>query len=620
MNITLTHEQEYFMTLVQEGKNVLVDACIGSGKTTVIQELCNRLGGRKKEERPKILYLTYNTLLKHDAKDRIHRSNVTVTNYHGYASKCLRDVNISCGRGELISKFNEAKPVKHYDVLVIDEYQDIDTEISKMLEIIKEQNPEIQIIAVGDMEQKIYDKTSLDVTHFITAYLGKYEQVYFTNCFRINSEHAKFLSRVWNKQIQGVNSNCTVEYMSFEEAFDFLSKQNVEDVLCLGKKADLTSKMLNKLEEFCPRTYNKHTVYATITEEGDGISSDMVKKLKKSAIFTTYDRAKGLERPICVVFNFTEDYWETRSKQDGTKYEILRNLFCVAASRGKEHIIFVSGEEYTRRGITDIKNFRMLSEETLSTPFEMCKDFKHPFNMSTMFDFKYKEDIEECFSCIRTKPIEENKQEIIDVKSHDGFIDLSPCIGIYQEASYFTNYNIFKQIKFMNEVKGNRIPITVEPNDTLEEKILKMVAWETQHNRYTIQVKPPFVSDVQKHQIHERLYSLLEPTEQVQTSCQIVFTDADGNEYTTLGRTDVIKDNVVYELKFVSELEHKHFLQCACYLVSLMDKGIEKGILWNVRDNTRYEITIPDKDKFLKSVIKTITKGYVNNLNNVVFG
>ena len=394
MSITLTNEQMYFMTLVQEGKNVLVDACIGSGKTTVIQELCNRLGRRKKNERPKILYLTYNTLLKHDAKDRIHRSNVTVTNYHGYASKCLRDVNISCGKNELISKFNKVKPVKHYDVLVIDEYQDIDTEISQMLEIIKEQNPEIQIIAVGDMEQKIYDKTSLDVTHFITHYLGEYEQVYFTNCFRINSEHAKFLSCVWNKQIQGVNSNCIVEYMSFEDTFDFLSKQNVEDVLCLGKKTGLMSEMLNKLEESCPRIYNKHTVYATITDEGEGISSDMVNNLKKSAIFTTYDRSKGLERRVCVVFNFTEEYWETRSRQDGTKYEILRNLFCVAASRGKEHIIFVSGQEYTRRGIKSIKNFRMLSEETLSTPFEMCKDFKYPFNMSTMFDFKYKEDIE----------------------------------------------------------------------------------------------------------------------------------------------------------------------------------------------------------------------------------
>ena len=67
----------------------------------------------------------------------------------------------------------------------------------------------------------------------------------------------------------------------------------------------------------------------------------------------------------------------------------------------------------------------------------------------------------------------------------------------------------------------------------------------------------------------------------------------------------MLKDNVIYELKFVSELSHVHFLQCACYMIALEK---EKGILWNTRDNTRYEIRIPDRDAFLDAVAKTITK------------
>ena len=35
---------------------------------------------------------------------------------------------------------------------------------------------------------------------------------------------------------------------------------------------------------------------------------------------------------------------------------------------------------------------------------------------------------------------------------------------------------------------------------------------------------------------------------------------------------------------------------------------IDKGILWNTRDNTRYEIHIPDRDAFLDAVAKTTTK------------
>lgn len=39
-----------------------------------------------------------------------------------------------------------------YDVLIIDEYQDIEQEFADMLEMIKAENPSIQIVAVGDME------------------------------------------------------------------------------------------------------------------------------------------------------------------------------------------------------------------------------------------------------------------------------------------------------------------------------------------------------------------------------------------------------------------------------------------------------------------------------------
>ena len=79
----LTEEQKELLNQVKQGKNVLVDACIGSGKTTAIQVLCNVFPDKK------ILYLTYNRLLKIDAKNKIRSRNVTVTNYHGFAFSAL---------------------------------------------------------------------------------------------------------------------------------------------------------------------------------------------------------------------------------------------------------------------------------------------------------------------------------------------------------------------------------------------------------------------------------------------------------------------------------------------------------------------------------------------------
>ena len=57
----LSDEQSKFVEIAQNGKNILVDACIGSGKTTAIQALCKKLPKEKE-----ILYLTYNKLLKLD--------------------------------------------------------------------------------------------------------------------------------------------------------------------------------------------------------------------------------------------------------------------------------------------------------------------------------------------------------------------------------------------------------------------------------------------------------------------------------------------------------------------------------------------------------------------------
>ena len=76
------------------------------------------------------------------------------------------------------------------------------------------------------------------------------------------------------------------------------------------------------------------------------------------------------------------------------------------------------------------------------------------------------------------------------------------------------------------------------------------------------------------------------------------------------GRCDVYKDNKIYELKFVNELEHVHFLQLACYLVAT---GVKKGVLWNTKNDEMFEVSVPKKNlkPFLDAVICCITKGKV---------
>lgn len=590
----LTGEQKEFITCALAGNNILVDACVGSGKTTAIQNLCMEFPRDKK-----ILYLTYNKLLKIDAKEKIKGKNVNVTNYHGFAFVCLKRAGINAGISDLIQKFNNlTPPIGRYDLLVLDEYQDIDQEIADMLMYIKQKNVNMQIVAVGDMRQKIYDKTTLDIEEFIESFIGKHTDLEFTKCFRLCNSLAEKLGRIWEKKIVGVNEACTVIEMPKKDIIRYLAEQNPADILCLGSRNGLMSSTLNVLEEKYTEKYNKTTVYASIS---DNDRSGVTEPTKETAIFTTYDSSKGLERRICVVFDFTESYWAIRRDMPQQKYEILRNIFCVAASRGKEKIVFVRSDE------------EMLSEQTLSSKNEASTKLEN-VQISAMFDFKYKEDVESCFSLLKVHELEQTDRSIINIKSTDGLIDLSPCIGIYQEAVYFDNYQIDEDIKLKILLNPElKYLYTKEIQESsLDQKILFLVSLETKQKRYRTQVILPFVNEEQSALIIDRLKTRLNKDEKAQVECRIDFSDQENGEvkFFAKGFADVVKDNIVYELKFVSELTHEHFLQCACYMVAM---NLQKGILWNTRDNTSYEIEIPERKVFLNAVAKAVTKGAIEN-------
>lgn len=587
----LSNEQQAMIDRAKNGENILVDACIGSGKTTAIQVLCNELLGKS------ILYLTYNTLLKVDAKAKIQMPNVTVTNYHGFAYMCLAKAQISVGTSDMIQTVITEKPPipKKYDVLILDEYQDIEEEIAKMLIMIKDTNPNMQIIAVGDMKQKIYDKTTLEVPKFIDMFLGKHTVLNFTKCFRLCEELATRLGKIWEKQINGVNEDCKVMEMSLSDAIDLIAVQDVKDILCLGSRNGDMVTALNLLEKNFPEKFNKNTVFASIKERDDTAPLPS----SENAVFTTYDSSKGMERKYCYVFDFTEDYWDIRSSQSSTKYTILRNVFCVAASRGKERVIFVNNKS---------KANVMLTDEVLAKPFETNFDYKHPFDPSEMFSFKYKEDVDRCFSLIKKKKIDRPDTSCIDTPHNDGLIDLSPCVGIWQEASFFEDYDIDSEIEFTQDAHPDRPRVYIPEDEDLDYKILALTTMMTGYDRYMTQVERPFIDDELKAEIHDRLKTVFDGYEKVQHECFMDFESETCKVYHIDGRCDVMKNGLIYELKFVEELEHEHFLQLAIYLVACHK---ERGILWNVKKNEMFEVTIPNRKKFMSAVIRCITKGSV---------
>lgn len=368
--------------------------------------------------------------------------------------------------------------------------------------------------------------------------------------------------------------------MSLKEAAEYLSSQMPCDILCLGSNSDSCDRtnLQNLLEDNYPDKFNKNTLWSAIDEKGRGRSTE---PKASSAIFTTFDGSKGLERKICVVCDFSEKYWNQRASKPLVKYEILRNIFLVGISRGKEKIIF-------------IRNKSPLTEKTLSTPFKTRTSFRLPLSISKAFDYKYEEDIEKTYRLLVIQKIQDESNSI-NITLHDGLIDISPCVGEFVEASYFSKYNIDSQIEYSRQFTD--YSVSIPENGTVQEKILGLTALTTGQSRYIKAVRTPYVSKDQEKKIQSRLSERLKKDEEEQVECYIGFSDKDnGIPIVKLqGRCDVIKDDKVYELKFVGELQHTHFLQLACYLVAL---GKKTGYLWNVRNNEIYSVEVPDEIVF----------------------
>ncbi len=206
---------------------------------------------------------------------------------------------------------------------------------------------------------------------------------------------------------------------------------------------------------------------------------------------------------------------------------------------------------------------------------------------------------------------------VIDAVKSDGFIDLSFCVGIHSQATFFEHFDIDHMVR-RDEVdarnKGIRLP---EYNEgwSLQKKILYFAAMESGQLRYVKNVKRKYVSKSSDKEMHERLSSVFDGTEVVELPCKITFQDASNaltggrvGDKVLSGRCDAFThDGELYELKFVDTVTPDHQLQAVLYAIAF---GVDHAIIWNLQDNAKYKISIAEDriSEFLQCVCKCISK------------
>ncbi|MBV9846086.1 MAG: DEAD/DEAH box helicase family protein [Kutzneria sp.] len=591
----LSDEQQRMIDAVRAGRDVIVDATVGSGKTTAIQALCTQMGRDRR-----VLYLTYSRLLKADAQRRVEHAKVQ--NYHGIVYPSLVRAGIQCGLGESIRRFNTAftslsTGFPRYDLLVVDEYQDITEEYAQLLRNIKSLNPEMQIVLVGDLAQKVRSDTTLDVQRFTREFTQQATLLPFTQSFRIGPELGALLAEAWNKPVVGVNRAQTIRYASYNEALEFMSANRPGDLLCLGKRNGQMAEALNHLERTHPGVFNKKTVYASIRDGDTSLTYG-----DDAAVFTTFDSSKGLERTASVVFDYDEAMWDIRSGFPDADTTVLRNIFLVAASRGKHEVVFVKSEHARKQpksiGFIPVQRFTQLLADQRPV-------YEKPFLASDCFDFKYAENIQACVDLLDRRRLDDGAGEEIKIDRADGLIDLSPVVGHYQEAVFFDAYN--PALEVLLNPKQIAKQLRSKLDDDPWRNSLLLTAVDTDQMRYAEQVTRR-VSDEVRDELTQRLATQLprDCAAQVQMSLSGVAVAAQGaTPINFVGVADAVHDGQVFELKFVTELDHPMFLQLALYLVM---GGHKNGVLWNTRTDERWAVQVPDPERFMHAVILCVTK------------
>jgi superfamily I DNA/RNA helicase len=152
---------------------VVIDSVAGSGKTTCNLHIANHFNDMH------ILLLTYNSKLKIETRERVNKLNIKNIEIHSYHSFCVKYYDHKCFTDSIINKIINKKnnPLRefNYDLLVLDEAQDISSLYYELIcKIYKDNNnPSAKICIFGDKNQSIFSFNGLirDILNMVMNYL-----------------------------------------------------------------------------------------------------------------------------------------------------------------------------------------------------------------------------------------------------------------------------------------------------------------------------------------------------------------------------------------------------------------------------------------------------------------
>ena len=358
-------QQQKAIDLVVEGKNVVVEALAGSGKTTLAL-------GIRKAVNATMLILTYNKLLctetqeRFDREMKIRRSLTTIRTLHSFVQR-MYDVQCSTDEGmeEVIRR--DLKPVKRisFKLFILDEVQDFKPLFyATVLKIIKDNDiGDPQIVVLGDRTQNIFAYQGSDERFLIYAPTlyercsdRHWARVTLNTTYRMNKAHVQFLNRVIFKQDR-FNSDkegpkpLVIRCKFFHDVLNLLKENSItignkatdtyrpgevfvlgHSLVCAGMRDPPIKSFANRLaEQGVPLHYPKPSEPAPSGSDAAG-----------KVLFSTLHKSKGRERSLVVLFGFDGSWFESKAGAEYAGTTCCPNEWGVALTRNCEQLVMVA--------------------------------------------------------------------------------------------------------------------------------------------------------------------------------------------------------------------------------------------------------------------------------------
>lgn len=341
-----SREQTNIILAISAGKNVITNSVAGSGKTTTIMHVAMAVtAGDSPRE---VLVLTYNRKLRHETIARASRAGIPleIHTYHSFAVKYLSSACIN-DRGMIGAIDGEwRRELPHWDLIVIDEAQDMTTLYYRLVRKIVAGYPMIQYCIIGDDKQSIYDFNNADSRFILLAdqlYNShlEWERITLSTSYRVNSTHAAFV----NKCLLGYEKICAWNTGKHKPRYIIanLFDPNVlynelQYYYALGYTngdifviAPSVRSLLSPVRLFANLASTRGVPIFVPNSDDEQIDESI---LGNKLVFSTFHQVKGLERKAVIVCGFDSTYFDFFKR--GQPHDQCPNEIYVATTRALE--------------------------------------------------------------------------------------------------------------------------------------------------------------------------------------------------------------------------------------------------------------------------------------------